>query len=74
MRGVLELASGWWMMVGTYQTAGAQPCVTLVMQFDPAGELPEHGIKALRLSESEAEHLRMMLGEALVSTGYRGHD
>jgi hypothetical protein len=34
------------------------------MQFDPEGELPAYGVKAVRLSEEEAEKLAKLLLEA----------
>lgn len=71
MRGLLELASGWWVMVGTYTDTRTGPSVTMVMQFDPEGELPAYGVKAVRLSEEEAEKLAKLLLEASGGPGGR---
>jgi hypothetical protein len=51
-------------MVGSYTDPRSGPSVTMVMQFDPEGELPAYGVKAVRLSESEAENLANLLLQA----------
>jgi len=69
VRGLLELASGWWVMVGTYTDPRTGPCVTMVMQFDPEGELPNFGIKAVRMSEMETGALLGLLDQAMTTIG-----
>jgi hypothetical protein len=59
-------------MVGTYTDPTAGPTVTMVMQYDPADELPTFGIKAVRFTEAEASELSDLLAQALHATGFQG--
>ncbi len=66
MTGLMELASGWWVAVGAYVHPEDGPCVSLV-QYDPRSELLRHGIKAVVMSEAEAQELSELLGQALAT-------
>lgn len=65
-RGLLEVASGWALGVGWFRDR-----VVLVEQYDPAGRLPRHGVKEIRLTAVEAAELSEMLAAAAAQT--RGH-
>jgi hypothetical protein len=58
--GLIELDCGWYIVV-----TAAAPLVRMVLQFDPAKEMPEHGIKVLRLSVTEATEIRDAFNEAI---------
>lgn len=58
--GLLELACGWIVAVGT----GGAGRVRVTLQFDPRREFPQHGVKVLDLSKDEAAELEEALREA----------
>lgn len=60
--GLIELDCGWYIVV-----ASVAPVVRMVMQYDPAKEVPAHGIKVLRLSVEEAKEIREAFDVAIES-------
>lgn len=59
-RGLLELGSGWVVGVGRMPAA-----VVLIVQYDPDGALPAHGVKSLPMTLDETRRMVAMLTAAL---------